>query len=286
MLDTVREQTKNLDKIRLTVMPPDVKLENFLSIHSCHEEMCNCSQVFVDNFMMYTDDEINLIEEQTRGQSANENWHRIRKSLLTASNFKKIVRSRDGSKTAEALIKGSSFKEGHVPSAIEYGIKKENIARKLFLAGHKADSKICSRDQVVTTGLVLSKKNNILACSPDGILNCHCGQYLIEIKCIYSYKNYHPLNAARKRGILYKDEHDNVKIIDDHPYYFQIQGQMGVCGMKSCILVLFTDKGIETIHVPFNQKFWDECEDRLINFYHTYFFNALKNVKTTSDSDL
>ena len=82
----------------------------------------------------------------------------------------------------------------------------------------------------------------MLGTSPDGIMDCSiCGQFLVEVKCLHTYMNFHPQPALIAAKIC-DTENDSLKIIKTHKYNYQMQGQMGMTGIKTCILVGFTKK--------------------------------------------
>ena len=70
-------------------------------------------------------------------------------------------------------------------------------------------------------------------------------------------------------------------MIKKHKYNYQIQGQMAVSGIHKCVLIIFTNKGIETIDVDFDSEFWSRTEKILEDFYFNSFYAALKQ-KTLS----
>ena len=69
----------------------------------------------------------------------------------------------------------------------------------------------------------------MLGASIDGIVDCSiCGPFLIEIKCMFSHQNFHPSSAltiCEKNG-------DELEITKQHKHNYQIQGQMGITGIK------------------------------------------------------
>jgi len=68
----------NKDNIRtppLTVTTPMEKLNSFLSSRLCIVEDCSCATIFVYYHLPYTSEQCTEIEEFTRGQSTNNNWH-------------------------------------------------------------------------------------------------------------------------------------------------------------------------------------------------------------------
>ncbi|XP_052804931.1 uncharacterized protein LOC128234619 [Mya arenaria] len=119
---------KNCTSSPLSVKTPMERAEQFMKEHICENLSCNCSNIFMYYYLTYSENECEQIEQLTRGQSKNNNWHRMRKGLLTASNFHKITHSTDLNRTAIAFQKNSVFAENSIPDSILFGQRFENKA--------------------------------------------------------------------------------------------------------------------------------------------------------------
>ena len=68
-------------------------------------------------------------EEATRGQSASEEWHKLRRCRITASNFKRICSRRgDFESVAASLLTSRSV----TTAAMKYGIENEPVAAEVY----------------------------------------------------------------------------------------------------------------------------------------------------------
>jgi hypothetical protein len=67
--------------------------------------------IIFGEMLKYNMNDISSIECGTRGQHENENWHRARKGLLTASRFKEVLHSRDQDAMAQRLLTPSTLDE-------------------------------------------------------------------------------------------------------------------------------------------------------------------------------
>lgn len=275
LLKSVFHSSTNSDETPpLTVTPPMEKLKSFVQSHKCIVDTCSCATIFLFYHLPYTPEETTDIEQITKGQSQNKNWHLLRKGLLTASNFHQICISTNGEKTAESLIK-PGLNESCLPLAVSFGRKYESKARAMFMKGHRFKHRHCSVD---VPGLVLYQDSSFpgIACSPDGIVNCSlCGKFLVEIKCSFKYKCYYPKNALKLSGICIEKDGEYI-VKPTHKYYFQIQGQMALTGIDKCYLVLYTHKGIATVTVEFDEEFWFSVRNKLLSFYRDFYFPVLK----------
>lgn len=65
----------------LTCRTPTQKVQQFCDENKCIVETCQCSNIFVNYHLVSTSVECEQIEELTRGQSNNTNWHSMRKNF-------------------------------------------------------------------------------------------------------------------------------------------------------------------------------------------------------------
>ena len=227
------------------------------------------------DILSYTDDERECISRETEGQHINPNWHSVRKGLITASNVKLIYSCRDQQKTARKLINGSTLNEQFLPDPIKFGRTFEDKARNTFQKSHHYHHR---RSTLRVPGIVLSKDTPFLGASPDGVMDCKvCGLSLIEVKCFYSKRNFIPKAAMLASNILVHGNDGQVLVNKKHPYYFQIQTQMAVTGIRRCTLVGYTYKGIHTEEVKFDSTFWDNVLQKLVYFYKHHYLPLLVN---------
>ena len=219
----------------------------------------------------FKQEEIIEVEKVTRGQSDNKKWSEFRQGMITASNFKKVYSRRDTTDPAalvKYLIEGTHFKYGALPDAIKWGKTKESVARAMFVRIHSQEhGKLVYKEQ----GLIIDTDIPFLGASPDGLISCKsCGEFLIEIKCPFSKRNFYPKHAALDNS-CFVDKDKKIKLKDSSYYYAQIQGQLAIAGLKLCKLIIYTVKGIQVVDVEYSETFWAECRNRLC----TFFKNAL-----------
>lgn len=186
---------------------------------------------------MKTNEEIQLLQKSTIGQSSCQLWKQERVNRVTASNFGRICKIKK-STLCEKLVISLLYKQFHGSKATEYGIQNEPFAVKQF-----EDETGLS---VVQCGLQVSAKFPYLGASPDGLVGDNA---IIEIKCPYKARNLEPVTAACSKDKI--ERIDYVKIIDgalklnkQHNYYFQIQGQLEITKRSLCYFIIWTLKGL------------------------------------------
>ena len=141
-------------------------------------------------------------------------------------------------------------------------------------------------------GLHIMKSHPFIGASADGILSCNCcGTFVIEIKCPYSIKDMAP--SSEHLDYLVSSEDENGKCItklkENHKYYFQVQGQMGVTGVLESYFFVFTHHGHHLEKIKFNSELWGDLLHHLNLFWMTYVGPALlvqKNEKSKKEKNI
>ena len=139
--------------------------------------------VYFKSMHSMTQEEIDLIQNLTVGQSSNENWLKYRIYRLTASNFYSAAVNR-----VEPSSKlNSMFYSKFCSLSVEHGRHYEPHVRNLYLqAMNENGFKGISVEDV---GLLI-RKNSFLGASLDGIVKCNQDTWGLEIKCAYSKHNF------------------------------------------------------------------------------------------------
>ena len=110
-----------------------------------------------------TDEEIKETERLTRGQSANNLWSERRKTVLTASNFGKAVKTKVEPSNKVKSILYSNF----TTESVQYGIESEPKAVDLFVSQMNKEGIAVKVEEV---GLLISKEKPYLGASLDRIV--------------------------------------------------------------------------------------------------------------------
>jgi hypothetical protein len=119
-------------------------------------------------------------------------------------------------------------------------------------------------------GLHVNPRFPHLGATPDSVVNCSCcGKGLVEVKCPFKHREEHPCSAIDPGYCLNQHqpgECDN-KLKYNHRYFYQVQGQMGVCEADYCDFVSFTPKGIHVERILFDLEFFQQLVLKLESFY-------------------
>ena len=193
-----------------------------------------------------THDQINKIEEASRGQSESEFWIKERKGRITASmchtiytKVKSIVRNPTKKQKTSPLVSQIVFggpSLDHI-EAVKWGREHETDARESFV---RTTSPKHKNSSVKTCGLFVHKDFPYIAASPDGITMCECcGRNVVEFKCPFKIKGKSVDESFKETDFL--EERDGaIHLKTAHRYFTQVQCQMAVSKTSKCFFCVWT----------------------------------------------
>ncbi len=98
--------------------------------------------------------------------------------------------------------------------------------------------------QVNLAGLFLDLNYPFIGASPDAVISCsECGDGVLEVKCPYCFKDGIPEEES-KSFCMEKTDKQQWILKREHPYYYQVQTQLKVCGRKYCDFVVWTKQSL------------------------------------------
>lgn len=208
--------------------------------------------------MQVSTDDISVIENATRGQSASATWFSERSWRLTASRFGDILKA-TSRRNMEKLCQTIVFAKRLSTKSVVHGLKYEKAAIQAFEAK--------TGNRVQPCGLYVDPNNPFLAASPDGIIGT---EQVIEVKC--PYRGYGQQIVANKTfPFLERSPDQKIHLKHTASYYYQIQGQLGITGRKSCFFVVYTGSDIFMEEIAFDSEYWAVCMvPRLALFYQKH----------------
>lgn len=214
-------------------------------------------------------DRIRDIEQHTRNQSHTSLWFEVRKFRLTASFFGAVSRRRP-STSPNSLVLSILQRKSFESAATEWGKNNEEKAIELYVriqqeCGH-SDLYACK------SGFVISEEYPFLGASPDAAVydpSTAKSFGLAEVKCPYSCRTITPTEACSKPYFFCTvcPDTGKPKLKKSHPYYAQVQGQMGVTKREWCDFVVYTEKGLSIERIHFDELFWKDIVIKLTDFF-------------------
>lgn len=177
---------------------------------------------------------------------------------MTASNFGIVCKCTEKKSLSSAVYKLLCQEiSSNIPS-IKYGIDNEKKAVKAYTSS--------TRNKVEGAGLCIHEQLPFLGCSPDGLDGSHG---IIEVKCPYSIRDYHPRDAVKQKLLPYISNIDG-DVDCGHIYFYQIQGTLEILDRDWCDLVIYSRKGILVKRIYRNKEFWEFMKPKLKHFYLNY----------------
>ena len=162
------------------------------------------------------------VEAETRSQSKSPLWHSFRSGRITASNSRAVCTS--ATKPSVSLVKRVCYPDSQLKTlATQWGLSKEAKAREIFL---EFASNFHENPRVTESGLIISTDYPFIGASPDGIFTCDCcGTACLGIKCPYTSRN---AEITEESVQCLTKVNGELTLKQNHPYYYQIQTQLGV----------------------------------------------------------
>lgn len=214
------------------------------------------------------------IEQRTILQSDSGEWLELRRNLLTASNFGKVVK-RIKTKSCAKMVKNMLYKPNidHVAS-IKHGKRHEKLAL--------AQLEDMMNLKISKCGLFIDEKYNFLGATPDGISD----EIVIEVKCPIAPYNI-GINAAIQEGKMHfwrvNKKTGCVEVNKKSDWFFQAQGQLHICQKETCVLAAWYGNNlIKTEIIQKDDQFWHEkMEPHLLSFYNDCLLPELVDPRCT-----
>ena len=225
------------------------------------------------------------------GTQRTDEWHCQRFIRLTASNFGKAYKRMNFGNMTKFVKNILAPFDGTQYPAIRYGIKTEKVALSKLKNSPKTETNtfISQNEKIIETGFWINPEFPWLGCSPDGLRVAPCHTKIvrcIEIKCPYNGKDmqFPELFAHRTsknaNSFFVKKEGLSFVVNPSHEYYYQIQGTMGILGVKSCDFVIYTSRELKVINVKFDSLLFADMKKKLKMIYYRF---LLPNVCSSSE---
>lgn len=222
--------------------------------------MAESKKAFLQN-LQKNNEEREKIMNETVLQSGSSEWLELRRNILTASNFGRVIKRRMDV-SCQNMVKDILYKKSidHVKS-IKHGRDNEKLALEQLSQQEKVEIHPC--------GLYIDPDVPYLGASPDGIIK---EDMVVEIKCPKTCYNIGVEKAVEEKKLkFYKKTKDGVlEVNKDHYWYFQAQGQLHVTRREKCMFGIWSGNKfpIKTEIIDRDDKFWsDKMEKKLKDFY-------------------
>ena len=261
------EDNDNIGKYVEVETSPTVP-ENFIEMLSS----VNKEEDLLTKLSSFGSDEVAVVEKHTRGQNSNDIWKHQRFGRITASVSPKPVSC---SSLLNFLCPSEAEKTKTSP-AMQYGIHMEEEARMAYVEELK--KKKHKNVSVKPSGLFLLPEMAYIAASPDGLVKCDCcGQGLLEIKCPHSVSDTTP--NPSNLNYLKVDDNGKVHLSKSHPYYSQIQHQMGVTGKPWCDFFVYSRHGFHLERLCLDTERWNTLREAADYFFRNHVASFLVQNK-------
>ena len=193
-----------------------------------------------------SDQDISLVEQDTRDQAKGTNFFRHRAGRIGASVSGAVYHS-NVVQPSQSLIRSICYPHLYKVNsrAIKHGCKFEGHA----ISAYEAEMRSHTNFQLTKCGLFINKQYSFLHATPDFLMSCDCcGSGCGEVKCPMMNGNFDMY--VQKKGSCLQKEGSSFKLKRQHNYYFQVQQQLFtvpekkfcdfvVCGVDEALNVHF-----------------------------------------------
>lgn len=242
------------------------------------EQYDEAKETFLQN-LVKTKEERDAIEKATVLQRDSSEWLELRRNMITASNFGKIINKKET--TGPSIVKSLLYKTdlSHVAS-IRHGIDHEKIALDQLSEELQMNIQPC--------GLFIDDETPYLGATPDGLID---EDKIVEIKCPLSIYHYSSLEEAIKNKKLpfYKSIEGRLEINKKHHWYYQVQGQLHITKRKCCMFAVWygADKPLKIERIERDDEFWqNEMFPKLKAFYTEHLLPELVDPRRSRNMEI
>ena len=223
-------------------------------------------------------------------QRNNPNWFKDRLFRLTSSQFYDIIhgekpKKRRGGRTIPMHLDPNRLhwkgnKDPYVQEMIDWGITHEENALKTV---GQALGK-----ELLPAGFCVSSDYSFLGASPDAFVpGRKTGKPIaaVEVKCPWSVRY---SGNPPKYVIISARDKKTYKLSTSHKYYYQIQGQLFVCGLQQAVFAAWTPLRTYVMRVDRDDSFIQTMVKSLVCYYvRIYVPYLIKNnqLKDIPESD-
>ena len=123
-----------------------------------------------------------------------------------------------------------------------------------------------------------------MGASPDGVIECTCcGRGVLEIKCPFSCRNTSLLERINESSYFLQQYNGETTLNVYHSYYFQVQAQLKLCGVRYCDFVVWREGEIFMQRIYLDEPFISIIFDKAAQFIKLAILPELLGKWYTSD---
>lgn len=210
-------------------------------------------------------EESDCVEQVTKQQSETKLWNRFRSGRITASRMHSVCHS-SPAKPSESLIKAICYPESakFTSVATTWGCTHEKDGLDIY-----KDSLGMLHDNFIVeeAGFTINPQYPVLGASPDARVSCdRCGMGVVEVKCPHCVRS-STLDMYTGSKSCLEETEDGRQLKKTHPYYYQIQTQIFICGSDYADFVVWTEKEVHIERIEPDADFWNNVAKKALNFH-------------------
>ena len=198
----------------------------------------------------------------------------MKKGRVTASMCKACCGAGSPNAKVKRIITVGSPTAEPCSVHMQYGLENEDKACEMFASQMEAV-------HIRKCGLFVCAEHGQLAASPDRVGEIAGERVVVEVKCLSGSRTMSPSEAVAQRqsksDFAFRMVNKKISLKERHTYFYQVQMQMGITGIHTAYVVVFTHEGVpvEWTKVMFDTGFWNKKKEKLLDFHSQYVVPAL-----------
>lgn len=225
--DAFLSETRDISSVLDLFDPKYLELDYITLLKECHHVKINISA-----------EQVKLIEKSTVEQAKNNAFFRHRSGRIGASKCHAATHT-NPAQPSQSLIKSICYPHlfRFSTTATIHGCKHEDLAIEAYTT-HMQQEHL--NFKVIKCGTFIDSVYPFLHATPDFLCECNCcGLGCGEVKCPYCLEGTNFDNYCVKKSACLQKNGESFVLKREHPYYYQVQQQLGITKRAYCDFVVF-----------------------------------------------
>ncbi len=232
--------------------------------------------------LTHTQEEIESVSKSTVKQWKSKEWYKHKVGFITGSiaqqslnmqnsldkGLERKVSSLVKKITCQRACSSNQTVDENPQNPRDWGLKHEDSAR---LSYYKVECKKHHKLSLISKGFLPSRKKPFVGVSVDNIRTCscedNCPDVVVEYKCPWKHRHIQPKEAFVSPEIGGEINGNKFTLKSGSRYYMQIQLEMFVTELHSCDFVVWTERGILSVSITYDETFMENALAQLERFW-------------------
>lgn len=269
---------------RRTNIQDEVFLASLFDSHNLNKSLCELVEIAQAMAIKISKNDVKEISRLTERNS--KHCLALRRGRITGSIFKNCCLANINDPPITTINRViNPIKNLDFTPSVRYQMKNKKNAIEMYFSSQQLSHKNFQRNRC---GLVINPRLPYFAGTPDGLVDCDChGKGCFKIKCLKMLENSTSFEIlTRKPNHILNKIGDKYFLEENHEFYYQIQLQIHLIGLKYCDLIIWSPNTFLIITINADLDFWKESLKRAQTFHENVIMPELLGKFFTRKSGL